>query len=91
MVSRSKTRLCKSLMGQDSARSLDSVVRWNFLGGRNVLLCTNMTGTSCVWLLNLGNVASATEKLIFKFSLILVNLNSQLWPLAYHIGAVLTS
>lgn len=90
-VSRSKIRLCMSFMRQDCARSLDSVVQWNFLGGGNVLFCTNTTGTSHRWLLNTRNAASATEELNFKFSLILINSSSQMWSLTYHFSAALTS
>lgn len=39
---------------------------------------SNMTGTSHVWLWSTKNMESAAEKLIFKSSLIVINLNSQM-------------
>lgn len=37
-----------------------------------------MVGTSHTWLLSTRNMASVTEELIVKFSLIVINLNSQM-------------
>ena len=37
-----------------------------------------MIGTSHVWLWSTKNMESATEELIFKSSLIVINLNSQM-------------
>lgn len=39
---------------------------------------SNMTVTSHVWLWSTKNMESAAEKLIFKSSLIVINLNSQM-------------
>lgn len=74
-VSRFKSRLRETFLGQDSMGSpvLSGGIFWMI--DMSYFVQSNMTGTSHVAVGSTKNMESAAEKLIFKSSLIVINLN----------------